>query len=55
MRPLKSFGLFLILIGITLFLISSIPITRTDEMIDTSFTIGPGDSFDPYDIRNILH
>ncbi len=55
MRQLKSIGLFSILIGITLFLISSIPITRTDEMIDTSFTIGPGDSYDPYDEGTYYH
>ena len=55
MRQLKSVGLFLILIGITLFLISSIPITRTDEMINTSFTIDPGDSFDPYDEGTYYH
>ncbi len=45
----------MILIGITLFLISSIPITRTDEMINTSFTISPDDSFDPYNTGTYYH
>ena len=55
MRVLKSVGLALILIGIALFLISSIPITRTDEVINTSFTISPGDSFGPYDEGTYYH
>ena len=55
MRVLKSAGLALILIGIALFLISSIPFTRTDEVINTSFTINPGDSFGPYDEVTYYH
>jgi len=55
LRFLKSAGLALILIGIALFLISSIPITRTDEVINTSFTINPGDSFGPYDEGTYYH
>ena len=55
MRVLKSAGLALILIGIALFLSSSIPITRTDEVINTSFTISPGDSFGPYDEGTYYH
>jgi hypothetical protein len=55
LRVLKSAGLTLILIGIALFLISSIPITRTDEAINTSFTINPGDSFSPYDEGTYYH
>jgi len=55
LRVLKSAGLALILIGIALFLISSIPITRTDEVINTSFTINPGDSFGPYDEGTYYH
>ena len=55
MRALKSAGLTLILIGIALFLISSIPITRTDEVINTSFTINSGDSFGPYEKGTYYH
>ncbi len=55
MRVLKSAGLALISVGIALFLISSIPITRTDEVINTSFTISPGDSFGPYDEGTYYH
>ena len=55
MRVLKSAGQALILVGIALFLISSIPFTRTDEVINTSFTISPGDSFGPYDEGTVYH
>ncbi len=55
MRVLKSAGLALILIGIALFIISSIPSTRTEEVINTSFSISPGDSFGPYDEGTYYH
>ena len=55
LRILKLAGFALILVGIALFLISSIPITRTDEVINTSFTISPGDSFGPYDEGTYYH
>jgi hypothetical protein len=55
LRVLKSAGLALILIGIALFLISSIPSTRTEEVINTSFSISPGDSFGPYDEGTYYH
>ena len=38
-----------------MFLVSLIPITRTDEVISTSFTVRPGESFDPYDEGTYYH
>ncbi len=38
-----------------MFLVSLIPITRTDEVISTSFTVRPGKSFDPDDEGTYYH
>ncbi|UCH56898.1 MAG: hypothetical protein JSV18_06035 [Candidatus Bathyarchaeota archaeon] len=55
MKRRVSFGLALSLIGISMFLVSSIPITRTDEAIDTYFTLSPGGVRGPYDDDTCYH
>jgi hypothetical protein len=55
LKHLKSVGTALILTGVALFLISSIPITRTDDVINTSFTIHPSQLYDPYDEGTYYH
>ena len=55
MRREISVGLALVLTGLTLFLISSIPITRTDEVKNTSFTVSPGAKYGPYDDGTYHH
>ena len=48
-------GFSLILIGLVLFLVSSIPVTRVVEVINTSFTISPGNKYGPYDNGTYYH
>ncbi len=48
-------GLFVALIGLALFLIASIPVTRADEVIDAFFTIAPGTKYGPYDTGTHYH
>jgi hypothetical protein len=55
MRRGAKVGLLLILTGLSLFLISSIPVTRTDEAISTSFTLSPGSKYGPYDEGTYYH
>lgn len=48
-------GLSVTLIGLTLFLIASIPVTRVDEVINTSFTLAPSTKYGPYDTGTYYH
>lgn len=48
-------GLTLSLFGISLFIISVIPVTRTAEVIDASFTLAPGEQRGPYDDDTYYH
>ncbi|MFQ5822120.1 MAG: hypothetical protein ACE5I5_19225, partial [Candidatus Heimdallarchaeota archaeon] len=38
-------GLFLTLIGLTILLVSSIPVTSSEEAINTSFAVSPGTTY----------
>ncbi len=49
MRKGISVGLLLISLGLALFLASSIPVTSTTEVINTSFTLRAGAKNDPYE------
>lgn len=42
-------------IGLTLFLIALIPVTRIDEVINTSFTLAPGTIYGPYNAGTYYH
>ncbi|MCJ7768374.1 hypothetical protein MUP79_08290 [Candidatus Bathyarchaeota archaeon] len=55
MRSRVSVGLFLALIGLASILISAIPVTRVDEVIDTPFALGPGSEYGPYDSGTYYH
>jgi len=48
-------GLFLTLLGLTILLVSSIPITSIEEVIDTSFTVPPGTTYGPNDAGTSYH
>ena len=48
-------GLSLTLIGLALFLIAWLPVTRIDEVIDTSFALTPGTNYGPYDAGTVYH
>jgi len=48
-------GVFLALLGLAVFLISAIPITRVDEVIKTSFTLSSGSRYGPYDTGTYYH
>ena len=55
MRKGILIGLSVVLIGLTLFLIASIPVTRVDEVINTSFSVAPGTKYGPYDAGTVYH
>lgn len=42
-------------IGLILFLIALIPVTRVDIVINTSFTLPPGTKYGPYDAGTYYH
>jgi hypothetical protein len=43
------------LIGLASILISAFPVTRVEEVIDTSFILGPGSKYGPYDSGTCYH
>ncbi len=48
-------GLSLTLIGLTLFFIAWFPVTRTDEVINASFSVPQGTKYGPYDSGTVYH
>jgi len=48
-------GLSLTLIGLALFFIALFPVTRIDEVINTSFALTPGTRYGPYDAGTVYH
>jgi len=51
----KKIGLSVTSIGLILFLIVLIPVTRVDEVINTFFTLTPGTKYGPYDTGTYYH
>jgi len=48
-------GSFLTLLGLGVLLVSSIPVTSTEEVINTSFTVSPGGKYGPNDAGTGYH
>ena len=48
-------GLFLTLIGLTILLVSSIPVTSSEEAINTSFAVSSGTTFGSPNIGTGYH
>ncbi len=48
-------GLFLTLIGLTILLISSIPVTSSEKAINTSFTVNPGTTYGSPNVGTSFH
>ncbi len=48
MKGLGKIGLALSIVGVSIFFLSSIPVTRTEDVIDATFSLSPGETMGPY-------